>query len=73
MVTYQVDDEIKTLKDVVVCEFHGFVNLGTGGKRREWKEQLKSGKEMLTLLDLRNAKYYTEWGYTGIRDMFESW
>lgn len=61
-VTYQIDNEIKTINDVVICEYVGTKNLGTAGKHREWKEQLKSGKEMVTLLDLRSKEYFTEWG-----------
>lgn len=53
--TYQVNHEIKEVKDIIVCEFDGFENLGTAGKRRKWKAKLKSGKERLVLLHQKQA------------------
>ena len=50
--TYELNGETKLIEDVIVCQFDGFINMGTVGKDIKWKTNLKSGKEELTLLDL---------------------
>ncbi len=49
-ITYEVDGEIKTYEDVVICEYVGIKNLGTNGKRREWSRRLESGNERIVLM-----------------------
>ncbi len=61
-VTYQINDDVKVLNDIVVCEYEGIKISGSGSKYRSWAEKLKSGKKMLTLLDLKDEAYYTDWG-----------
>ena len=47
---YELDGEIKVVKDVLICEFDGF-NLNTGrGKNRQWKTRTESGEDRITLL-----------------------
>lgn len=62
--TYELDGEVKVVKDTVICEFEGFVNRGSAGKARKWKTSLKSGKEQITLLDLRPFEEINEFGQT---------
>ena len=50
-VIYEVDGEQREKADVIICEFDGIVNLGSGGKRRKWKSHLKSGKSRMVLLN----------------------
>ena len=50
VITYEKNNEIITYKDVIICEYEGIENLGTGGKRRKWSEKLKSGNEYIVLL-----------------------
>lgn len=60
---YELNGEIKEIDDIIVCEFDGIENLGSGGKRRKWKSYVKSTAEkMITLYDLREKNDYTEWG-----------
>lgn len=49
-ITYEVDNEIVTYKDVVICEYEGIESWGTAGKRRKWSRRLKSGNEYIPLL-----------------------
>lgn len=49
-ITYEVDNEIMTYSDVVICEYEGIESLGTAGKTRKWSKKLKSGNEHITLL-----------------------
>lgn len=60
VITYEVDDEIKKVEDVVVCEYDGINNLGTAGKYRTWKSSLKSGKERVTLLRVEDGNTICE-------------
>lgn len=61
--TYELDGEIKVVEDIIICEFDGFDNLGSGGKQRKWKIYAKStGKRMIALYDLRANDDFTEWG-----------
>lgn len=62
--TYELNGEIKTIEDTIICEFDGFEVLGEAGKYRKWKTSLKSGNERLTLLDLRPSKEVNEFGQT---------
>lgn len=48
--TYEVNGEIHVYEDVVICEYDGVDNLGTGGKKRKWSKRLKSGNEHIVLL-----------------------
>ncbi len=58
--TYELDGQIQVINDTIVCEFDGFINRGTAGKARKWNTTLKSGKEQLTLLDLRSSNEENE-------------
>ena len=58
--TYELNGEIKVIRDTVICEFDGFINRGAAGKSRRWKTTLKSGNDRLTLLDLRPLKEENE-------------
>ena len=49
-ITYEVNGEIFTYEDVVICEYEGIKSLGTAGKYRQWSERLKSGNEYIILL-----------------------
>lgn len=62
--TYELNGEIKTIEDTVICEFDGFEVIGEAGKYRKWKTSLKSGNERLTLLDLRSLDEVNEFGQT---------
>lgn len=61
---YEIDGETKVIEDTVICEFDGFKNMGSAGNKRVWKSQLKSGKEHITLLDLRPLQEIDEYGHT---------
>ncbi len=54
--TYELNGEITTYEDVIICEYAGVESLGTAGKERKWESRLKSGNERLTILDLRSLK-----------------
>jgi hypothetical protein len=60
--TYELNGEIIVIEDVVICEFDGFELLGEAGKYRKWKVYLKSGKNRITLLDLREINESDQWG-----------
>lgn len=60
--TYEINGEIKTIEDTVICEFDGFEVIGEAGKYRKWKTSLKSGNERVTLLDLRPLEDVNEFG-----------
>ena len=49
-ITYEIDNEIITYKDVIICEYEGLESWGTAGKKRKWSRKLKSGNEYITLL-----------------------
>ncbi len=61
--TYELNGEVRSIEDIMVCEFDGFSIDEAKGKNRKWKTILKSGNERLTLLDLRNSNE------TGIYEM----
>ena len=42
-ITYEIDGEVKTVQDVLICEYDG-VKLTANGKYRKWKQYLKSNK-----------------------------
>lgn len=58
--TYELNGQICVIKDTIVCEFDGIKYRGTAGNERKWKATLKSGKEELTLLDLRSSNDVNE-------------
>lgn len=62
--TYELDGQLQVIEDVIVCEFDGFVTRGTAGKARKWNTSLKSGNELLTLLDLRSLNQENEFSQT---------
>ena len=44
---YEINGEIITVKDVIVCEFDGFYMSEAGGKQRKWKSYFKeTGQEL---------------------------
>ncbi|MBQ7012198.1 MAG: hypothetical protein IJN63_10875 [Clostridia bacterium] len=49
-VIYELNGEIKERKDVIVCEYAGIENWGTGGKHRKWTSEYISGNDYLFLL-----------------------
>ena len=49
-ITYEINGEIMTYKDVVICEYEGIKSLGTAGKERKWSRKLKSGNDYVVLL-----------------------
>lgn len=49
-ITYEVDGEIKTYEDVIICEYAGIESWGTAGKYRKWSKKLMSGNKYITLL-----------------------
>ena len=55
-ITYEVNNEIATYRDVVICEYEGIESWGTAGKRRKWRRKLKSGNEYITLLSSENSE-----------------
>lgn len=76
--TYELDGEIRTIKDVAICEFDGYGQRSEAGQSRKWKIHLKSemgesisdnerGKETdfiwITLLNLRNNGIYDDFGH----------
>ena len=71
--TYEVDGEIKTIEDIIVCEFDGFKVVGEAGKYRKWKISTSKntsiqgdGEEdtlLITLLDLSKENKYDEFGH----------
>ena len=58
--TYEINGEIKTIEDVIICEYDGIEIDEAHGTKRKWKTSLKSGNERIILLDLRDS------GETGI-------
>ena len=72
VLTYEVDGEIKTIEDTIVCEFDGFEALSEAGKYRKWKSYLKSGDEELVLLNLRDKNEVNEFGHTML-ELFFYW
>lgn len=69
-ITYQIKDEIVTIKDIYVCEYDGIgMNEGTG-KYRKWKGYIKStGEKGVLVVDdtprqifcsVGNSKYYMD-------------
>jgi len=50
IIKYEINGEIKTIEDIVICEYEGIVSLGTAGKYRKWSSRLLSGKTCIILL-----------------------
>ena len=70
--TYELDGTVKTVADVVVCEFDGTYFLSDAGIERKWKTSLKSGNERIVLLDLRALNIKNELEQT-ILELFFSY
>ena len=49
-ITYEINNEVKVYKDVVICEYEGIESWGTAGKYRKWSRNLKSGNEHIVIL-----------------------
>ena len=48
-ITYEMNNEVITYEDVIICEYEGWEDHGTGGKVRKWSKRLKSGKEKIVI------------------------
>lgn len=51
-IIYEVNDEVRKIDEIVICEFDGFEVRGESGKYRKWKSYLKSGNESLVFLPI---------------------
>ena len=61
---YEVDGQKKIIQDIIVCEYVGLTNLGTGGKYHEWTEYIKStGEKYIILLELNSEEDPIEFFY----------
>lgn len=60
-ITYEVNGDIKVVEDIIVCEFDGVEDYGSGGRRRKWKSYLKSGNKQITLLKIDNTSELSSW------------
>lgn len=69
--TYELDGEIRIIEDTIICEFEGFEWKGENGKYRKWKSYLKSGSNMIILLDLNGSNEKNEFGHTILRLFFD--
>lgn len=49
---YELDGEIKTIEDTIVCEYDGIEWTSSGNKERKWKSHLKSGNKGIVLLKI---------------------
>lgn len=47
---YELDGEIKTIKDTIVCNYKGIGISEANGKYRKWTQTLKSGEDKILLL-----------------------
>ena len=56
VITYEVDGEIKTIEDTVICEYDGIEWTNSGSKERKWKSYLKSGNKGIVLLKVDDGK-----------------
>lgn len=70
--TYELNGEIKTIEDTIICEFDGFEVIGEAGKYRKWKKRLKSGNERITLLNIRDMEEKDDYNHT-ILELFFSY
>lgn len=61
--TYEIDGEVKTVEDTLICEFDGFEMSNSGSKYRKWNSSFKSGREEIVLLDLSNKNEINEFGH----------
>ena len=62
--TYEIDGEIKTVEDILICEFDGFEMSNSGSKYRKWNSSFRSGIEEIILLDLSDKNEINEFGHT---------
>ena len=56
VITYEVDGEIKTIEDTVICEYDGIEWTNSGSKERKWKSYLKSGNKGIVLLKVDDGE-----------------
>ncbi len=70
--TYEINGEIKTVSDTIICKFDGFKVIGEAGKYRKWKSYLKSGNDEITILDLRGKNDKDERGNT-VLELYFYW
>lgn len=54
VLTYEIKGETKVIEDTIICEYDGYKMEGEAGWYREWNFHLKSGKDRITLLDLKS-------------------
>ncbi len=60
---YEVNGEQKVIEDTIVCKYKGYRFVGENGRYREWEKYMKStGKDMISLYDVRENNDYTDWG-----------
>ncbi len=70
VLTYEVDGEVKTIKDTIICEFDGIETVHGTEKRRKWKTYLKSGNESMVLLDVSSRNEKDIFGCTPLEFFF---
>ena len=63
ILTYEIDGEIKTIEDTLICEYDGIEWIADGSKERRWKYGFKSGIEEIILLDFSDREEIHELGY----------
>ena len=61
--TYELDGEIKTMEDTLICEYDGVEWTNSGSKERKWKYRFKSGREEIILIDFSDKDEIHELGY----------
>ena len=72
VLTYEIDGEIKVIKDTIICEYDGYKMEGEAGWYREWDSRLKSGNDRITLLDLKSHNEKNEFDYLML-ELFFYW
>ena len=61
--TYELDGEIKTIEDTLICEYDGVEWTNSGSKERRWKYRFESGREEIILIDFSDKDEIHELGY----------
>ena len=56
VLTYELDGEIKTIEDTIICEYDGIEWTNSGSKERKWKSHLKSGNKGIVLLKVDDGE-----------------